>query len=287
VWEAFDGLPRLGDITEISRGIEFKGKITDFVSDTPRPGFALGLRKVKPYLEPYVIRSHSYISINPDDQKGNAYLLPWDLPKVLANAARISRGHWRIAASIDNQGLVATQRFHGIWPSTALPLQVVEAILNGPVANAFLSTHTSGRDNTIDLLQHIPVPILTPVQTDTIVLHVQEYRSYRSQWLEDPIDATQFERRCQELVWQIDADLLTAYDLSPRLERELLTYFASHKRPGPVLFDRYYPVDFRPAIPWRIYISPEFRGSTARQTLERLPVLRDPILSEVVSELDE
>jgi len=84
----------------------------------------------------------------------------------------------------------------------------------------------------------------------------------------------------------MDAEILTAYDLPPRLERELLDYFAGHQRPGPVKFDRYYPPDFRPAIPWRDYISEEFRASTARRTLERLPVINDPIISAMVEDLD-
>jgi hypothetical protein len=54
-----------------------------------------------------------------------------------------------------------------------------------------------------------------------------------------------------------------------------------------VHFDRYYPPGFRPAIPWRVFISEEFRVSGARQTLQRLPVLNDPIISAMVADLDE
>jgi hypothetical protein len=85
---------------------------------------------------------------------------------------------------------------------------------------------------------------------------------------------------------QIDAEVLSAYDLPPRLERELLDYFTGYERPGPVRFDRYFPSDFRPAIPLRDYISAEFRSSTARRTLERLPVLNDPVISEMIESLD-
>lgn len=88
-------------------------------------------------------------------------------------------------------------------------------------------------------------------------------------------------------MYQIDAEVLAAYDLSPRLEKELLDYFAGYKRPGPVQFDRYYPPGFRPAIPWRMYISKEFRASSARRTLERLPVINDPVITAVVNALDE
>jgi hypothetical protein len=130
------------------------------------------------------------------------------------------------------------------------------------------------------------VPSLNPTQSETVVALVRQYQRSRSQWLEQPEHASVFLEQCRALLWQIDAEVLAAYDLPPRLERELLDYFAGYPRPGPVPFDRYYPPDFRPAIPWRDYISEEFRASTARQTLERLPVINDPAVSAMVEELD-
>ena len=83
----------------------------------------------------------------------------------------------------------------------------------------------------------------------------------------------------------LDAELLAAYDLPPRVERELLDYFAGHRRPGPVAFDRYYPEGFGPALPLRMLVSGELGRASANQTLQRVPVLRDPVISEMLAEL--
>lgn len=166
-------------------------------------------------------------------------------------------------------------------------MEVLASILNGPIANTFVSSYRTSRHNQVRTVRQIPVPQFTAAQMHGIASLVKEYRSYREQWLTEPYDERRFEHRCREIVWQIDAELLAAYDLSPRFEREILDHFAGHERPGPISFDRYYPPDFRPAVPWRVYISEEFRTSTAQRTLERLPVLNDPVISEVVRDLED
>jgi hypothetical protein len=288
VWDALSFLPQLGSSIIIGRGVEFTDETSNFVSMTPREGFIPGVTVFsgQRQLEPFVIRTHGYISDDPDTQRNNARLLPWDQPKVLANAIRLSRYAWRIAAAIDETGLAATQNFHGIWSNSEMPLEVIASILNGPVANAFLSTYTSRRHNTIERIKQIPVPSLRSGPIERIRSYVHEYRALRNRWLEQEGDDI-FEQQCRELLWQIDAELLRAYDLPPKLERMLLDFFDGKERPGPVAFDRYYPQDFKPTIPWHIYSSREFLAASARQTLNRLPVIDDPILSEALKELED
>jgi hypothetical protein len=291
VWDALSYLPTLGTIADIHRGIEYnlslKAHAAQLVADFPRPGFRTGLLNVQEGFEPYNIFKIKYLNTEPEVMLYEAYKLPWERPKIIANAARLSEGHWTIAAVIDLQGLVATQNFHGIWPTVELPLELLVAILNGPVANAYVSTHRTSRHNQVRVIKQIPFPSFTVAQTQTIVSLVEQYRSYRAQWRAHPEQAEEFERACGDILRQIDAAVLGAYDLPPKLEKELLDFFAGYPRPGPVRFDRYYPADFRPAIPWRLYISEAFRASSARRTLERLPVLRDPAISAVVQALDD
>ncbi len=94
------------------------------------------------------------------------------------------------------------------------------------------------------------------------------------------------ECRCRQALLRIDAERLTAYDLPPRVAREPLDYFAGHRRPGQVEFDRYYPEDFRPALPLRMFVSGELERASAAQTLQRLPVLRAPAISAMVADLE-
>jgi hypothetical protein len=290
VWDALAYLPRLGDRTEIHRGIEYvplKKHTIHLIADQPHPGFVAGLRNVKDGFEPYTIGTVTYLNIDPSVMLYEAYKRAWDKPKVLVNASRLSRGPWTIAAVIDKQGLAATQNFHGIWPSIDLPLELFSAVLNSPIANAFVTTHRTSRHNQIRIIKQIPFPSFTTPQIEAIVSLVKQYQVYRGQWHNQPERADEYEHLCGSLLSQIDALVLEAYDLAPRLEREVLNYFAGHQRPGPVRFDRYYPIDFRPAIPWRLYISEGFRAASAQRTLERLPVLRDPVISTMVHEFDD
>jgi hypothetical protein len=290
IWDECSYLSLLNSITDIHNGIEYKipfrKNAAKLISDTPRPGYSPGLVKVKDGFEPYYIDAVKYLNVNPELMLYDAYKLPWERPKVLVNAVRLTRGSWTIAGSIDEQGLICYHNFHGIWPTNNVSIEVIAALLNSPFANAFISTHRASQHNLVGILRRIPIPNLTNSQTQSIISLVEKYRLYREQWLAQPERSDYFEQLCRELMWQIDAEVLAAYDLPPRLERELLDYFAGHQRPGPVKFDRYYPPDFRPSIPWRDYISEEFRSSTARRTLERLPVLHDPFISAMVEELD-
>ena len=196
IWDAVALLPCLREIADIHRGIEYKipvrGNETRLFSDIPRSGFAKGLRNVPDDFEPYVIEHSTYLNMDPDLMLYEAYKLPWGKPKVIANAARKSADRWLINGVVDEQGLVCYQRFHGIWPKDDWPIEVIAALLNGPVANAFLSTHRTSRDNKIEVMKRIPIPRLSPSQIRLIVSLVREYMNFREQWSTQPEDATYF-----------------------------------------------------------------------------------------------
>ncbi len=238
VWDSLIELPRLGDRIEIHRGIEynipFQENKSSLISDVPRTGFDKGMWRVTDDFEPYTIQDFCYLNTDPNLMRGGAYKYPWWEPKVIANAARISRGSWTISATIDEQGLLCYQNFHGIWPDKSLPLEVVAALLNNPIANAFLSTQQMAWHNQIRVIEQIPIPRLRLSQIHLIVSLVQEYSSLRAQWLTQPDRIEYFERACRGIMRQIDAELLTSYDLAPHLEQELIRYFNGFKRPGPV-----------------------------------------------------
>jgi hypothetical protein len=291
VWDALEHLPQLGDLVGVHLGIQYRLSLktyaTQLISDAPKPGFIAGIHNVRDGFEPYDTDVVKYINNDPNVMLYEAYKLSWNQPKIIVNAARLSRGPWIIAAAIDMQGLAVTQNFHGIWATTDIPLEILAAVLNSPVANAFVSTHRTSRHNQVRIIKQIPFPRFKTIQTRSIVALVGQYRALRAAWRTQPERAHEFEQACLEVIRQIDAAVLEAYDLPPRLEKELLDYFAGHPRPGPVYFDRYYPPDFRPAIPWRVFISEQFRAAGARRTLARLPVLNDPIISAMVADLDE
>lgn len=289
VWRALDGLPPLSEVADIRGGISCslsRREIAErLVSTTPRPGFRGGLLRVEDGFEPLIVRGYLYVNMADEEMCRQAQALDWDRPKVIVNGVRLGRGPWPITGAPDWEGTMISQRFHALWPHGDLPIDVLAALLNGPVANAYLSAHGTTRDNRIETLARVPTPRFSPAPVAAIHAAVAEYRSARAEWVARSSDDATLEGVCRDALYRIDAELLAAYDLPPRVERELLDSFAGHRRPGPVAFDRYFPEGFRPALPWRMYVSGVIKHAGARATLQRLPVFRDAALSEMVANL--
>lgn len=239
IWSELTSLPSLGDIAEIHGGIQYKISLQDnenkLFSEVPSNGFAKGLRTVTDDFEPYITRSSIYLNMDPELMLYEAYKLPWDKPKVIVNAVHTGTGdRWLIAAALDEQGLVCTQNFHGIWPTNSVPIEVIAALLNGPIANAFLSINRTSRHNQVRVLQQIPIPKFEPWQFHQIVSLVREYVVTREQWLSQPEHAKYLEGSCKGILRQLQEEILGLYKLSMEAEKELITYFEGYKRLGPV-----------------------------------------------------
>ena len=290
VWQATARIKRLGDFISIHRGIEYNVPFTEnkarLVAQEEHPGFVPGVHTVQGTVEPYVITTPVFINAALDLMRTFAYKFPWNKPKLVVNASRQSRGPWNISASVDYRGLVCYRNFYGIWPTRGLTLEVLAAVLNGPVANAFVSTLGGNRYVRASTLKDIPVPEFGDRQQQTITSLVHQYTEARESWLLGATSANDEHDRCLALMLSIDAEVLKAYDLEPRLERMLLDYFSGHSRLGPIKFTEYFPPTFRPYIPWHRYIGEEFQAATAKDTLQRLPVIPEsPLISEALSHL--
>lgn len=290
VWKATEPLPRLGEIAEIHRGIEYHLPFSQYggylVSDQPRAGFHAGVHTVEDSLEPFLITGTVYLNTSNEVRRRNAFQLPWDQPKLIVNARRRTRGHWKITAAPDRHGLVCYQNFHAVWPEDGLSIDVLAAILNGPVANAFVSVRERQRDIRIRTLSDVPIPSIGVEHQQVISSLVREYSETRRRSMDPEQAGEDSMEECRALLIQIDAEVLRAYNLAPRLERAVLDYFRGHMRPGPVEFDQYFPADFMPYLPWYRYISQEMEHATAKSTLGRLPVIRDAGVSEALSQVD-
>lgn len=288
VWHRLRSYERFGTIAEVHRGIEYsiplKLNREKFVSSHSQEGFQKGIDNVGRGFEPYVLRDFIFLKTSPDVMRRKSHLYPWNRPKVVANAARLSRGPWRIAASPEYDGLVCYKNFFGIWPRSKLSVEVLAALLNAPVANAYLWTYDT-RENRKVTVADIPIPNLDESDIEALTDLVRAYTRYRHEWLSNPFEQDKFRDVCYQLLVEIDAVILRAYDLPPKLERQLLDCFHGHYRPGPVEFSEYYPQGFKPFIPWHRYISHEFQRARIDETLARIPVIDDPNISEALSEL--
>jgi hypothetical protein len=291
VWESLAHLPVLDTVAQIHRGIEYKVSPREhadkLVSQDAKSGYRAGLLNVTDGFEPYFVHDHVYLNMASDLMLYRAYQLPWHQPKVIATAARHTRGVWTLSAVPDDTGLVCSQRFHGIWPSAGLPIEILAAILNGPVANAYVGLRRTSRDNRIGTIASIPLPSLSQQAIQEIVGLVREYRVVRQEMTGQSGRARDLlVQRMHRLLLEIDAGVLAAYDLAPRLERDLLRYFAGEQRPGRVPFTGYYPKSFQPALPLRLVISGDLDRATGPRILKRLPVLHDQAVSAMLADLE-
>lgn len=226
VWEHLSELPQLDEYLTAHRGIEWQSNQSQRWSQEPRAGYRRGLHSANQFRQ-FLLKEPVWLDCREQELRGDAIRREWDKPKLIANAVRVSQRAWRLAACLDTQGLVCSQQFIGIWPR--LPLSETEllafaAILNGPVANGFLSTHAQGWGVRISSLRKIPIPHPLPVRAGELV---QDYCSLISA-------ESIFGRSAQkaaDLLTQIDAAVLDSYDLPLRVERELLDYFRNENRP--------------------------------------------------------
>ena len=112
-----------------------------------------------------------------------------------------------------------------------MPKEVIAAVLNGPVANAFISTQRSSRHNQKQMVGRIPVPVLTLDQMYSITEMVTEYHRLRKQYQNVSQMPSNVKQQCEKLLLFIDAAILQAYDLTPTLRNELLDYFRAEVHP--------------------------------------------------------
>ena len=273
IWDYLKDNPQLRDVAEIHRGIEWNIPLREnrgtLISSAPKPGFMKGLDKVPGKIEPYYAQKFVYLNMDEQYRRTTAHTLPWDKPKVIANSRRISRGLWRIVGFPDSSGLAYYQNFLGIWPKSNMNIELLSALINSPLANAAIYSKGYGRDNTINTLSGIPTPFPTAVNMGRITSLVKQYAKIRLGFRERSPEEDIIEL-CIETLIEIDALILKAYDLPPRLERKLLDFFRGYPRPVPFDFPDYYPEDFTPCIPLHKYLEMDLKQVSAGELLKRI-----------------
>jgi hypothetical protein len=263
LWHYLADYPKLGASFAIHRGIEWHGDQRQAVSAEQRPGYSPGVHNADA-VHPFQLDPPVWLDTRPERLR-RASDLSWNWSKLIANAVRLSRGPWRIAAAVNTDGLVYSQQLFGCWLKSegAGALQAWAAVLNGPIANAFVTVHSPANRIRISTMRSLPVPSIPP--TNTLPL-IEEYRSLLS-----PAGfrlGTECEQRAIVLLNQIDALVLKAYDLPPRLERELLEFFRGASRPTLHAWHHWLPDDFGPALPLYEYVSGDYARMAGNWVLD-------------------
>ena len=207
----------------------------------------------------------AYLNFRPEMQRGGPWRHAWEKPKAILNKAARSRGRWRMAAFPDSKGLACYQTYFGVWPtSTSQDEWTLSAVLNSPVANAFVATREGKTDVTKETLLLIPVPIFTEAQRAKLLDLIKQYQHITSAV---PLEGVQGD--AEWLLKQIDATVLAGYRMPPRIERQLLDFFRDQDRPIRHPFSEYFPQDFSMYFSLSDYLSPDFASASVGELLKR------------------
>jgi hypothetical protein len=292
IWQRLQALPHLDDVAEIHRGVEWKQPFDEkkYLSLTPKPGFVPGVNSAEGQFRYFEQPDVIQLCAAPASRRGNAWDLDWRASKVVMNAIRVSRGPWRIAAFPDDRSLTFSQNFHCLWPKKTWSPKLLAAILNGPVAAAHVYANESAKHIRKNTLKRLPVPPnFTPEHVGTIERLVDDFLHAVATDTTAGLElwcSTGTGPIARRILAQIDAEILRAYDLPPRLERELLDFFRNERRPTSVEFGDYFPHDFTPTIPFWRFISPDFNQCNGRHLLEIMPTVTNPPLVDAFEEVE-
>lgn len=239
VWEYLAESPVLGSVAELHRGLEWTTDQSEASRSKPALGFRRGLHRSGESLAQFEVKQAVYLDARASNLRGGAINYPWASPKLITNAIRTSRSPWRLAAALDTHGLLVSQQFYGIWlrESREPLLSLVElcAILNSPLANAFSFVHDEQKHLRKETLQTLPLPSAR-ISREVESL-IGEYMA-ASVGDDGPLFSSR-PKSAQDLLLEIDALVLKAYDLPPKLERELLRFMAEGQRPSRLAFGGY------------------------------------------------
>jgi hypothetical protein len=268
VWSFLSSHRQLGEIAEIHRGVEWRSRMMPdlHVRNTPAKGYMLGVPP-RAKFNAFQVPTLKYLNVDPKEQRRNSWQYEWSRPKAILPKVRVSRGRWRMVSFADHVGITCHETFFGVWPKSDQYDEVVlAAVLNSPVANAFIATREGSRDITAEILKLIPVPKFSGVTKGKLRDLVRRYEECAGTMVlnrrEDP----------ETLLKNIDATVLAAYRMPPRLERALLDYFNDNDRKVDHPFRNYFPPTFDIFVHLDDYLGGKFERTTVAELLKKSSV---------------
>ena len=245
LWEYLAENDKLQSVAILHRGLEWVIEQGQASRPGRTAGFRPGLHRREGALDQFEVLQHVYLDVRPEHLRGKAIEFAWSDPKIILNAIRTSRGPWRLAAAVDTKGLLVSQQFYGVWlkgpnavdeTSHRFTLPELCAVLNSPVANAFSFAHDNQRHVRIDTMRRMPLPARA-LNTEIPAL-IEAYAATVEERDDGPLFGTRV-RKPSDVLMEIDALVLEAYDLPPRLERTLLRFLNAGSRPAREAFPVY------------------------------------------------
>lgn len=276
IWDNLDNYKTLRSITDINVGVRHKKGVLDkAILNKPVKDSVPGIAKVTKGFYQYHLKDIVHIrtsTVLRSSQHPKSWKVDWNRPKIILPSGRTSVSKWKYCAAIDYKGLLISRRFFGVFPTNdKISLELITAIFNSPLAQAYIYSHTLQRNIDIDDYYNIPIPPNLENANLQIKNLVSNYIKYPN----------------PETLLKIDAEILKLYNLPPKLERILLDIFWDQKRKVPFIFKGYIPPEFKSWIPLHIYISDKYKNSTLENLLSNFPQIDDEELLEYLSHINE
>lgn len=238
VWAVLKDSPTLEDVADTGQGFIFHGaelpdgSVTYAESASAKlvPGFVHFDAGVEIHGLPKV----NWVNLDPSVIRRAVSGTVTGVSQVLLNYAPSSRGPWRLKALLDPTGHAVSSRFITVRPKpsthSALALW---ALLNSPVANAYVFSHLGKRDNVVGEIRKLPMPKAGSFAA--LENAAARYLAAASSRTTDLV----------ALLLEMDCEVLRVYDLPPQVERQLLDVFAGWERVGvPFMQLSYFPEGF-------------------------------------------
>lgn len=235
IWEALREAQRITAVAELGLGLVYHGRDlpagTPTYSETRFPGAQRGFIRFGRGVSLHGLPTSYWMSLAKKAILWKRAGTTAGIPQVLLNYARVSRGPWRLKALIDHKGHPVASAFITIRPISCT-LELLWALLNAPVANAYAFTHLGKRHNIISDIRQIPLPASAAFK---------DIESAAKAYLEAAAANAQ-PAVLQALMQQVDVEVLKGYSLPVELERDLLDLFAGYQRVGvPFTQTSYFP----------------------------------------------
>ena len=285
VWDALRTRPCLKDLAGVGKGFDYKGR------ELPEGAATVGIAcsgARKGFAKFNVTHTHElpellHMNLSPSVVATRRTGTTTGIPQVLLNYHPVARGPWRLKALIDRRGHPVTSSFITVRPrSPDMPLEYIWAVLNSPLANAYVYAHSLKRDVLVGLMQELPVPSESQQDVERVAQLARAYLDCVRQGGKLG-GAPLAQASARHHLLAVDAEVLRLYNLSPKHERELLDVFTGHPRAGvPFEFDRYFPDDFEPWLHLNEYLSEDFQRSTAGALREAHRDIHSPELDEAL-----
>jgi len=213
IWNALKNNPRLGEAAEVRRGFTIS-------PDAERP--VLGRDEAKRALQ-FGLRDADAAPGGFERSFRRAAHGDGAQAKILLPAADLAGSAWPVRAFADYASLGATPAFLAVLPRPgSVPAEALEAILNSPLANAYFTEFMSSELSKA-LVESLPLPRTKDYAG--IVAAVQDHKRILGAAMDAPAEGESLREALNDSLVRVDAAVLEAYFIHPRLERDLLEGF--------------------------------------------------------------